>query len=227
MSIVINDNISNESNFVTEHWFDYIIRIGDGNPIIPFLLSHEAAALGCVNKQTSKVVRFQREKGNIVPLWSIDENQYVTFNYRNINIKSAFQVTNISLRRVTASYAHFFHKDSFQLLNKANSYYEITFYWDLLKRSYLIDYSKNDNDSYKHFKNEFRMYREKAINKYKTKTYTYDKEEENDCSICMGKYKKNDDIRELACFHFYHKNCIDFWLREKLTCPLCIRPVVI
>jgi hypothetical protein len=62
----------------------------------------------------------------------------------------------------------------------------------------------------------------------KTKTYKYNKEEENTCSICMEEYEKFDDIRELVCFHFYHKKCIDYWLveRRKITCPLCARQVI-
>ena len=27
--------------------------------------------------------------------------------------------------------------------------------------------------------------------------------------------------RMLSCFHIYHKNCIDDWLKMKNTCPIC------
>ena len=40
------------------------------------------------------------------------------------------------------------------------------------------------------------------------------------CSICM----ENIDIldrKTLICFHKFHRKCINIWLQEKNTCPLC------
>ncbi|KAK6912670.1 Zinc finger, RING-type [Dillenia turbinata] len=41
------------------------------------------------------------------------------------------------------------------------------------------------------------------------------------CCICLGKYVNNDDLRELPCSHFFHKDCIDKWLKINAMCPLC------
>jgi len=41
------------------------------------------------------------------------------------------------------------------------------------------------------------------------------------CSICMGEYVVRDKLRRLPCKHYYHKECIDKWLSENKTCPIC------
>lgn len=40
------------------------------------------------------------------------------------------------------------------------------------------------------------------------------------CSICLDNIP-NSDIKELRCNHKFHRNCINIWLRENNTCPLC------
>ena len=41
------------------------------------------------------------------------------------------------------------------------------------------------------------------------------------CCICLAKYANNDDLRELPCSHFFHKECVDKWLKINALCPLC------
>ncbi|XP_076928750.1 E3 ubiquitin-protein ligase At1g63170-like isoform X2 [Bidens hawaiensis] len=41
------------------------------------------------------------------------------------------------------------------------------------------------------------------------------------CCICLAKYANNDELRELHCSHFFHKNCVDKWLKINASCPLC------
>ncbi|XP_069799059.1 E3 ubiquitin-protein ligase RNF128 isoform X1 [Dendropsophus ebraccatus] len=41
------------------------------------------------------------------------------------------------------------------------------------------------------------------------------------CAVCIEPYKANDVVRILTCNHFFHKNCIDPWLLEHRTCPMC------
>uniref|UniRef100_A0A1I8NSU6 RING-type domain-containing protein n=1 Tax=Stomoxys calcitrans TaxID=35570 RepID=A0A1I8NSU6_STOCA len=64
----------------------------------------------------------------------------------------------------------------------------------------------------------------KAIMKIPTKTgkSTDEKDAESDCcAICIETYKASDLIRVLPCKHEFHKNCIDPWLIEHRTCPMC------
>jgi len=46
-------------------------------------------------------------------------------------------------------------------------------------------------------------------------------EEENSCICCMSDYENGDELRRLTCFHSFHKDCIDEWLKENHKCPIC------
>ncbi|XP_026633048.1 E3 ubiquitin-protein ligase RLIM-like [Microtus ochrogaster] len=46
------------------------------------------------------------------------------------------------------------------------------------------------------------------------------------CSICITEYTEGDKLRELPCSHEYHVHCIDRWLSENTTCPICRRAVL-
>uniref|UniRef100_A0A8C2K637 RING-type domain-containing protein n=1 Tax=Cyprinus carpio TaxID=7962 RepID=A0A8C2K637_CYPCA len=42
------------------------------------------------------------------------------------------------------------------------------------------------------------------------------------CSnICFSEYKAGERLRILPCLHDYHVKCIDRWLKENATCPIC------
>ncbi|XP_012934961.1 RING finger protein 150 [Aplysia californica] len=65
----------------------------------------------------------------------------------------------------------------------------------------------------------------KAIAKTPQKTVkTGDKELEGDfdqCAVCIEPYKPQDVIRILPCRHVFHKSCVDPWLLDQRTCPMC------
>lgn len=43
-----------------------------------------------------------------------------------------------------------------------------------------------------------------------------------DCIICFRKFNDNDLVKKFACQrHMFHSKCIDAWIREHSTCPLC------
>lgn len=42
------------------------------------------------------------------------------------------------------------------------------------------------------------------------------------CSICLDNIS-NSDVKELRCNHKFHRNCINIWLQDNNTCPLCRR----
>lgn len=42
------------------------------------------------------------------------------------------------------------------------------------------------------------------------------------CLICIDPYKCNQLKRTLPkCKHYFHKKCIDKWLKKKSNCPIC------
>lgn len=41
------------------------------------------------------------------------------------------------------------------------------------------------------------------------------------CSICMEEYATGESVKTLPCLHCFHAPCVDHWLREHNTCPVC------
>jgi len=41
------------------------------------------------------------------------------------------------------------------------------------------------------------------------------------CVICISEWKNNQHIRKLPCKHEFHSKCIDKWLKQKRSCPIC------
>ncbi|KAM3836488.1 E3 ubiquitin-protein ligase RNF6 isoform 2-T4 [Vipera latastei] len=46
------------------------------------------------------------------------------------------------------------------------------------------------------------------------------------CSVCINEYVVGNKLRQLPCMHEFHFHCIDRWLSENSTCPICRQPVV-
>ncbi|XP_065859733.1 E3 ubiquitin-protein ligase ATL4 [Euphorbia lathyris] len=47
-----------------------------------------------------------------------------------------------------------------------------------------------------------------------------------DCAVCLSKFEPEDQLRLLPlCFHAFHVACIDTWLQNNQTCPLCRSPI--
>ncbi|XP_047197894.1 RING finger protein 150a [Hippoglossus stenolepis] len=65
----------------------------------------------------------------------------------------------------------------------------------------------------------------KAISKLQVRTIKKgDKETESDfdnCAVCIEGYRPNDVVRVLPCRHVFHKHCVDPWLLDHRTCPMC------
>ncbi|URE36125.1 E3 ubiquitin-protein ligase [Musa troglodytarum] len=46
-------------------------------------------------------------------------------------------------------------------------------------------------------------------------------EDELTCSVCLEQVSVGELVRSLPCLHQFHANCIDPWLRQQGTCPVC------
>lgn len=50
-------------------------------------------------------------------------------------------------------------------------------------------------------------------------TGKYEKEE---CTICLEMFEDGEKVKVLPeCLHTYHSECVDKWLKNKSSCPLC------
>ena len=56
-------------------------------------------------------------------------------------------------------------------------------------------------------------------------TYTKEMEEADNerCSICLSRRKRNEIIVKLPCRHLFHSNCFERLIFNSTTCPLCRR----
>ncbi|XP_047437068.1 E3 ubiquitin-protein ligase RNF128a [Mugil cephalus] len=76
-------------------------------------------------------------------------------------------------------------------------------------------------------RNERRLKSEakKAIGRLQVRTIKRGDEETTSeshvCAVCIESYKAGDVVTILTCDHFFHKACIEPWLLEKRTCPMC------
>ncbi|EFJ31493.1 hypothetical protein SELMODRAFT_168691 [Selaginella moellendorffii] len=48
-----------------------------------------------------------------------------------------------------------------------------------------------------------------------------EKLEELTCSVCLEQVMEGEIVRTLPCLHQFHPHCIDQWLRQQATCPVC------
>ena len=50
-------------------------------------------------------------------------------------------------------------------------------------------------------------------------------DEDRKCSICLCDIEVGERVRELECRHHFHQPCVDSWMTQRATCPLCVRKV--
>lgn len=43
------------------------------------------------------------------------------------------------------------------------------------------------------------------------------------CPVCLSNFAEEEVICELKCGHRFHSNCVQVWIEEKGTCPICRR----
>lgn len=41
------------------------------------------------------------------------------------------------------------------------------------------------------------------------------------CAVCLCDFEEEEEVKTLPCLHMYHPACIDRWLGEQRTCPVC------
>ncbi|XP_054261350.1 E3 ubiquitin-protein ligase goliath-like isoform X7 [Macrosteles quadrilineatus] len=62
----------------------------------------------------------------------------------------------------------------------------------------------------------------KALSKIPTKHIKLDDKGDGECcAICIEPYRTTEVVRILPCRHEFHRGCIDPWLVEHRTCPMC------
>jgi hypothetical protein len=107
------------------------------------------------------------------------------------------------------------------IINNNNDYIQFDIQYDFDD----IDNENTNNSDYNNY--ELNGYF-KDCNEINTILSKSEKIKKNDvilseqCFICMEDYKESQLKRILPnCKHYYHKKCIDKWLKKKASCPIC------
>ena len=40
-------------------------------------------------------------------------------------------------------------------------------------------------------------------------------------AICIDDFEEGVEVKTILCFHKFHSECINKWLKENSTCPVC------
>jgi len=59
------------------------------------------------------------------------------------------------------------------------------------------------------------------MKKFPVKIYLKNFDGAMSCSVCISECETGEMVRELSCGHKFHKDCVDTWLEENITCPCC------
>ena len=41
------------------------------------------------------------------------------------------------------------------------------------------------------------------------------------CPVCLEDMEAGSEVRTLPCNHFFHAACVEGWLKQKNSCPMC------
>ncbi len=189
-------NKENSSNIVKEELFQLTNIKDDINNIIKHTLN--------------------RNETNEVPNYNFNiEDDSITVNLGNGN--GDFNVIKNIM-------AYLYHKQmNGELTNFGNAgEFVVQSYSSVpIQTTYLFENDNENLEKFDYFPNC------KLINKLIGKAEKIKKDDsllvnEECCFICFEKYKEKELKRKLPhCNHFFHKKCIDKWLKNKSTCPHC------
>ncbi|KAM5288221.1 E3 ubiquitin-protein ligase RNF6 [Ctenodactylus gundi] len=91
-----------------------------------------------------------------------------------------------------------------------------------LAHFFLLNEGDDDDD-------RIRGLTKEQIDNLSTRNYEHnniDSEINKICSVCISDYVTGNKLRQLPCMHEFHIHCIDRWLSENCTCPVCRQPVL-
>jgi hypothetical protein len=97
---------------------------------------------------------------------------------------------------------------------------------DFNLKEFIENYLQERNDNIKQIASELNFNNCKEIEKFIGKSSKIKKDDplikNENCFVCFEPYSEGEHKRELPhCKHFFHKKCIDKWLKKKAQCPVC------
>lgn len=132
--------------------------------------------------------------------------------------------------RVTSNLFHLIRTsflDSYLEEKEAMIVFETSNFWNGL-----FDFFDVDPEVQYGFYDYYGLYDHNQINNspnpLKLTEHNFDQIDTNihkNCSICFDDFSNDDKISITECNHSYHTNCIEKWIKNKRTCPICRRTI--
>jgi E3 ubiquitin-protein ligase RNF38/44 len=61
-----------------------------------------------------------------------------------------------------------------------------------------------------------------SISELKYRTDVHVKEIGGECPVCLSAFSDGEKLRQLSCCkHYFHADCINLWLKNRSSCPIC------
>jgi E3 ubiquitin-protein ligase RNF38/44 len=61
-----------------------------------------------------------------------------------------------------------------------------------------------------------------SISELKYRTDVHVKEISGECPVCLSAFSDGEKLRQLSCCkHYFHADCINLWLKNRSSCPIC------
>lgn len=192
--------------------------------ILSILLNWEAERNGIIENENAKEMK--KSIARNVPIVSLDNGEFTGKVSRDtaihVKLKEVFSKDKNmidKLKNYAVKYENVQHKIKIILAGKVERVFYILFsliisccfiliflciklYLGLCKKDPVCTLSEINNC---------------PIKKYESCSKQFDT-----CLICMEVFRGTENVRELLCKHYYHKGCIDPWLKCKSArCPYC------
>lgn len=55
----------------------------------------------------------------------------------------------------------------------------------------------------------------------------HEEDGEEQCTVCRVEFEDMDEVAILPCKHYYHRECIGMWLKQKKVCPQCNKEITV
>ncbi len=172
-----------------------------------------------------------RNNNSLIELSSDEEEKNTTLNkklnlqikidnFHKLSDKEVYQIINIVMEDLE-------NVEILSIKADENNIVNIEFQLiDFNLKEFVENYLQERHDNIKQIASELNFNNCKEIEHFIGKSSKIKKNDplikNENCFVCFEAYSEGEYKRELPhCKHFFHKKCIDKWLKKKAQCPIC------
>ena len=169
-----------------------------------YIENSEVECIFCHNQICEEINSPSEYDKNIVP-----PQEYIPFNSSiNLEENNNNNVVVVPFNQENSPLIEF-------ILNLINMEYENNEIENIL--NYIMNNDPNKYGSPPASKSEIEKLNKYILNEEKLKKFG----NENCCSVCKEEFIIGDNLIDLPCKHYFHKDCLLPWLEQHDSCPIC------